>query len=361
MNEAVSPGALSTLFTDARTHNGWRETPVSDETLREIYALMKWGPTSANCSPARIVFIRTAEGKERLRPALSSGNLQKTLTAPVTAIVAWDSEFYERLPQLFPHGDARSWFTSSPQLAEETAFRNSSMQAAYLIVACRALGLDTGPMSGFDRQHVDDAFFAGSTLKSNLLINIGYGDYAVVGHALGALVGMQLALDYPASVTVLISVNGWLRINAHTRRCFQVRERLLYSGGAQAWVEAQPLFLYPADWMAARAPRLEAEDALALAHFQGKNNLLRRLNALKRADFSHHADRIRCPVQIICASDDLLVPSACSSELHAALPDSQKMVMPYGGHACNVTDPETFNALLLNGLASLLHHREAAL
>ncbi|EFF3521906.1 malonic semialdehyde reductase [Escherichia coli] len=124
----------------------------------------------------RIVFIRTAEGKERLRPALSSGNLQKTLTAPVTAIVAWDSEFYERLPQLFPHGDARSWFTSSPQLAEETAFRNSSMQAAYLIVACRALGLDTGPMSGFDRQHVDDAFFAGSTLKSNLLINIGYGD-----------------------------------------------------------------------------------------------------------------------------------------------------------------------------------------
>ncbi|XNM78001.1 pyrimidine utilization protein D [Escherichia coli] len=157
--------------------------------------------------------------------------------------------------------------------------------------------------------------------------------YAVVGHALGALVGMQLALDYPASVTVLISVNGWLRINAHTRRCFQVRERLLYSGGAQAWVEAQPLFLYPADWMAARAPRLEAEDALALAHFQGKNNLLRRLNALKRADFSHHADRIRCPVQIICASDDLLVPSACSSELHAALPDSQKMVMGYGGHA----------------------------
>lgn len=169
------------------------------------------------------------------------------------------------------------------------------------------------------------------------LVAAGIERYAVVGHALGALVGMQLALDYPASVTVLVSVNGW------------------------PWVEAQPLFLYPADWMAARAPRLEAEDALALAHFQGKNNLLRRLNALKRADFSHHADRIRCPVQIICASDDLLVPTACSSELHAALPDSQKMVMRYGGHACNVTDPETFNALLLNGLASLLHHREAAL
>jgi 3-hydroxypropanoate dehydrogenase len=122
------------------------------------------------------VFVRSAEGKEKLRPALSSGNLEKTLTAPVTAIVAWDSEFYERLPALFPHGDARSWFTSSPALAEETAFRNSAMQAAYLIFACRALGLDTGPMSGFDRQKVDDAFFTGTSLKSNLLINIGYGD-----------------------------------------------------------------------------------------------------------------------------------------------------------------------------------------
>lgn len=176
MSEALSPTALETLFTGARTHNGWRDTAVSDETLHEIYALMKWGPTSANCSPARIVFIRTPEGKEKLRPALSSGNLQKTLTAPVTAIVAWDSEFYERLPALFPHGDARSWFTSSPALAEETAFRNSSLQAAYLIVACRALGLDTGPLSGFDRQKVDEAFFTGTPLKSNLLVNIGYGD-----------------------------------------------------------------------------------------------------------------------------------------------------------------------------------------
>lgn len=122
MNEAVSPGALSTLFTDARTHNGWRETPVSDETLRELYALMKWGPTSANCSPARIVFIRTVEGKERLRPALSSGNLQKTLTAPVTAIVAWDSEFYERLPLLFPHGDARSGLPPAHNLPKKQRF-----------------------------------------------------------------------------------------------------------------------------------------------------------------------------------------------------------------------------------------------
>ena len=176
MSEAITPAALETLFTGARTHSDWLDMPVSDQTLREIYDLMKWGPTSANCSPARIVFVRSAEGKEKLRPALSSGNLAKTLSAPVTAIVAWDGEFYERLPTLFPHGDARSWFTSSPALAEETAFRNSAMQAAYLIFACRALGLDTGPMSGFDRQTVDDAFFTGTPLKSNLLINIGYGD-----------------------------------------------------------------------------------------------------------------------------------------------------------------------------------------
>lgn len=180
MNEAINPGALKTLFTDARTHNGWQDIPVSDEILREIYDLMKWGPTSANCSPARIVFVRTPEGKEKLAPALSSGNLAKTLAAPVTAIVAWDSEFYERLPELFPHGDARSWFTSSPELARETAFRNSSLQAAYLIFACRALGLDTGPMSGFDPQKVDAAFFTGTSLKSNLLINIGYGDASKV-------------------------------------------------------------------------------------------------------------------------------------------------------------------------------------
>ena len=180
MSEAITPAALETLFTGARTHNGWLDIPVSDETLREIYDLMKWGPTSANCSPARIVFVRSPEGKEKLRPALSSGNLEKTLTAPVTAIVAWDSEFYARLPVLFPHGDARSWITSSPALAEETAFRNSSMQAAYLIFACRALGLETGPMSGFDREKVDAAFFTGTLLKSNLLINIGYGDMSKV-------------------------------------------------------------------------------------------------------------------------------------------------------------------------------------
>ncbi|WP_318392283.1 malonic semialdehyde reductase [Enterobacter sp.] len=176
MRDAVNTDALAALFTQARTHNGWLAKSVSDETLKAIYDLLKMGPTSANCSPARIVFVRTHEGKEKLRPALSSGNLDKTMTAPVTAIVAWDPLFYDKLPALFPHGDARSWFTQSPQLAEETAFRNSSMQAAYLIFACRSLGLDTGPMSGFDRNKVDAAFFADSGWRSNLLINIGYGD-----------------------------------------------------------------------------------------------------------------------------------------------------------------------------------------
>lgn len=176
MSEAISRAACATLFTDARTHNGWLDKAVTDDQLHEIYDLMKMGPTSANCSPARIVFVRTPEGKEKLRPTLSSGNVEKTMNAPVTAIVAWDSAFYDRLPELFPHGDARSWFTSSPQLAEETAFRNSTLQAAYLIFACRALGLDTGPMSGFDREKVDAAFFADGRWKSNLLINIGYGD-----------------------------------------------------------------------------------------------------------------------------------------------------------------------------------------
>ena len=198
MNDAINHTACETLFTQARTHNGWLAKPVSDAQLQAVWDLMKMGPTSANCSPARIVFVRSAEGKEKLRPTLSSGNLQKTMQAPVTAIVAWDSAFYDRLPTLFPHGDARSWFTSSPQLAEETAFRNSSLfrswftsspqlaeetafrnsslQAAYLIFACRALGLDTGPMSGFDREKVDAAFFADNGWKSNLLVNIGYGD-----------------------------------------------------------------------------------------------------------------------------------------------------------------------------------------
>ncbi|EOU9602487.1 malonic semialdehyde reductase [Cronobacter dublinensis] len=180
MSEALSASALATLFTDARTYSAWLDAPVSDEQLRDIYDMVRLGPTSANCSPARLLFVKTPDAKARLLPALSSGNVEKTLRAPVTAIVAWDHEFYEALPQLFPYADARAWFTSSPAVAEETAFRNSSLQAGYLIMACRALGLDTGPMSGFDREAVDAEFFSGTTWKSNLLINIGYGDAATL-------------------------------------------------------------------------------------------------------------------------------------------------------------------------------------
>ncbi|WP_418135951.1 malonic semialdehyde reductase [Agrobacterium sp. El2ro-1b] len=175
-NGALGNGALATLFTEARTHNGWTDKPIGDETLKALYDLTKMGPTSANCSPARFVFVRSQEGKEKLKPALSSGNLEKTMAAPVTVIAAIDSEFYEKLPELFPHADARSWFTSSPAVAEETAFRNATLQAGYLILAARALGLDTGAMSGFDKGKVDAAFFAGTTWKSNFLINLGYGD-----------------------------------------------------------------------------------------------------------------------------------------------------------------------------------------
>jgi 3-hydroxypropanoate dehydrogenase len=170
--------ALDMLFRTTRTQNAWIEgKTIPDETLRQLYELVKMGPTSANCSPARFVFVRTPEGKEKLRPALSSGNLEKTMAAPVVAIVAYDRAFYDKLPKLFPHNqDARSWFTSSPDLAAETAFRNGSLQGAYLIMAARALGIGTGPMSGFDKQKVDEAFFAGTTWSVNFLLNLGEGD-----------------------------------------------------------------------------------------------------------------------------------------------------------------------------------------
>ncbi|ATM86270.1 malonic semialdehyde reductase [Yersinia massiliensis] len=176
MTYTLTPEALATIFTEARTHNGWLDKPVENALLIQAYALTRMGPTSANCCPGRFVFIHSTEAKARLKPALSSGNLAKTMQAPVTAIVAYDPAFYDALPKLFPHGDARSWFTSSPELATETAFRNSSLQAAYLIIACRALGLDTGPMSGFNNALVDDLFLAEKGWKSNLLVNIGYGD-----------------------------------------------------------------------------------------------------------------------------------------------------------------------------------------
>ncbi|MBB5419832.1 3-hydroxypropanoate dehydrogenase [Paraburkholderia atlantica] len=172
----LSDQALAQLFRDARTHNGWQNKPIDDAVLRELMELVLLGPTSANSSPGRFVFVRTPEGKEKLRPALSAGNLEKTMAAPVTVIVAMDMAFYEHLPKLFPHADARSWFVGNERLIADTAFRNSTLQGGYLILAARALGLDTGPMSGFDQAKVDEAFFAGTTVKSNFLINLGYGD-----------------------------------------------------------------------------------------------------------------------------------------------------------------------------------------
>ncbi|MGF6932844.1 3-hydroxypropanoate dehydrogenase [Paraburkholderia sp. UCT70] len=172
----LSDQALAQLFRDARTHNGWQNKPIDDAVLRELMELVLLGPTSANSSPGRFVFVRTPEGKEKLRPALSAGNLEKTMAAPVTVIVAMDMAFYQYLPKLFPHADARSWFVGNERLVADTAFRNSTLQGGYLILAARALGLDTGPMSGFDQAKVDEAFFAGTTVKSNFLINLGHGD-----------------------------------------------------------------------------------------------------------------------------------------------------------------------------------------
>lgn len=169
---------LDQLFRTARTYNGWQDRPVSDAQLERIYELMKWGPTSANSSPARVLFLRSEAAKRRLEPALAPGNRDKTLSAPVTAIVAQDLAFYEKLPKLFPHTDARSWFTGNPALAAETAFRNSSLQGAYLMLAARAVGLDVGAMSGFDNEKVDAEFFPDGRVKSNFLVNIGYGDEA---------------------------------------------------------------------------------------------------------------------------------------------------------------------------------------
>ena len=167
--------ALDQLFRTARTYRAWRDQPVSDETLRAIYELMKWGPTSSNCSPARIVFVKSLAAKERLKPALDAGNVNQTMAAPATAIVAYDLEFYTRMAVLSPRTDV-STFVKHPALALETAMRNGSLQGAYLILAARAMGLDCGPMSGFNNAKVDAAFFPGGTVKSNFLCNLGYGN-----------------------------------------------------------------------------------------------------------------------------------------------------------------------------------------
>lgn len=177
MSDTLSDTALDQLFRTARTYNGFLDKPVTDDTLRMVHDLLRWGPTSANCCPLRIVFLKTPGAKERLRPALSSGNLAKTMSAPVTAVLAYDTRFAEHLPRLFPHVDARPWF-ANPDVAFETAFRNSTLQAGYFLLAARAVGLDCGPMSGFDQGKVNAEFFADGRFKVNFICNLGYGDPA---------------------------------------------------------------------------------------------------------------------------------------------------------------------------------------
>ncbi|MAF68219.1 MAG: malonic semialdehyde reductase [Micavibrio sp.] len=175
-NTKISGDALSQLFGDARTYNGWLERDVDDSLLKDVYSQMKWAPTSANCSPARLIFVKGDAAKQKLKPALDDGNVDKTMGAPVVAIIANDMEFYEKLPELFPHADAKSWFVGNDDLIKETAMRNGTLQGAYLIMAARALGLDCGPMSGFDKQKVKEAFFPDENWEANFLCNLGYGD-----------------------------------------------------------------------------------------------------------------------------------------------------------------------------------------
>lgn len=175
----INDDAMDLIFREARTYNAWEPRDVSQTLMQAVYDLMKWGPTSANCSPARFVFVASDEGKAKLKPCLAPGNVEKTMSAPCTVIIGHDMAFYDKLPQLFPHTDARSWFVGpggpNEALVETTAFRNGTLQGAYLMIAARALGLDCGPMSGFDNAAVDKAFFAGGAVKSNFLCNIGYG------------------------------------------------------------------------------------------------------------------------------------------------------------------------------------------
>jgi len=173
----ANDGTLDLIFRQARTHSVWLDKPVDDALLRQVYDLAKMGPTSANMCPMRIIFVRSKEAKEKLKPALDAGNVAKTMSAPVTAIIGMDVRFYEKLPQLFPHADAKAWFKDLPAaVLEVQALRNSSLQGAYFMLAARALGLDCGPMSGFDNAKVDALFFAGTTIKSNFLCNLGHGD-----------------------------------------------------------------------------------------------------------------------------------------------------------------------------------------
>jgi 3-hydroxypropanoate dehydrogenase len=169
--------SLDLMFRNARSYSFWQDKPVEDALLQRVYDLMKWGPTSSNCCPMRLVFVKSAAAKEKLKPCLDAGNVAKSMSAPVVAIIGHDMEFYEKLPKLFPHNQsARSWFAGKPDVIQSTAFRNGSLQGAYFMLAARALGLDCGPMSGFNNAKLDEAFFAGTPVKSNFICALGYGD-----------------------------------------------------------------------------------------------------------------------------------------------------------------------------------------
>jgi 3-hydroxypropanoate dehydrogenase len=191
----LDDAALDTLFFNARTHDSFADTPVTDELLAKLYDMLKLGPTSGNCSPGRFLIIRTPEAREKLRPALSLGNLEKTMAAPLTIVVAYDPFFHNKLPELYPGVDLKGWYGGNPDLMEETGFRNSTLQGGYLILAARALGLACGPMSGFDRQKVDRAFFTQNSWKSNFLINLGYPSGAELPPRLPRL-GFEQAVSF---------------------------------------------------------------------------------------------------------------------------------------------------------------------
>ena len=174
MHHPIDENAIKQLFTEAHTAIAWQDKPVEEVLLRQVYDLAKMGPTSANCQPMRIVFCHTPEAKEKLKPCLDAGNVEKTMAAPVCAILGMDYAFYEELPRLFPHADAKSWFVGNDKKIRDTTFRNGSLQGAYFILAARALGLDCGPMSGFDEAKVNEAFFEGTTVKANFICNLGY-------------------------------------------------------------------------------------------------------------------------------------------------------------------------------------------
>ncbi len=175
MGKSISDAGLDILFRKARTFNSWEDKPISNTHIQALYELLKWAPTSANSAPARFIFIASDEAREKLKPCLDEGNIVKTMTAPLTVIIGQDLDFPDSLATLFPHADAKSWFEGNQNLIEDTAFRSSSLQGAYLMLAARALGFDCGPMSGFDKEKTDATFFKGTNIKSNFLCNLGYG------------------------------------------------------------------------------------------------------------------------------------------------------------------------------------------